>query len=298
MARAKPRMMGAVLRRGTTEHYEDPELYDTEYADQEDDIAWYCQLADDHLSAGSTLLELGAGTGRITIPVARHGHRIIALDRMPGMLALLRAKLEDPDLIGSTSVIGRDHAQASAAADQVECIEGDMLDLPFADASMRVVFAPFNVLMHLYTWRDLEACFAEVFRVLAPGGVFAFDILLPDIEWLNWDPNRRHGISRFEDPQTGKKMYYSTNHTYDAATQICYINIYYDPADGVSKASLHRRKTSKVVSLAHRQIFPEEARMLLTRAGFYIEDHSGEFLGLSLNADIECQNFVCRKPTD
>lgn len=296
VAKRNRRALGGTLLRGTTEHYEDPELYDIEYADQEDDIAWYCEIADEHLATDSTLLELGAGTGRITIPLARHGHTINALDRMPGMLARLRAKLDDPNLVEFTSQLGRDHPQAKAAAQRVQCREGDILDLPFEDASQGMVIAPFNVLMHLYTWRDLERCFSEVYRVLQPGAIFAFDILLPDIDWLNWDPNRRHAITRFDDPHTGRRMYYSTNHEYDAATQICLIKIYYDPADGVSKASLHRRKPGKMVTLAHRQIFPEEARMLVSKTGFVLEEHSGDFIGLSLNADIECQNFVCRKP--
>ena len=92
------------------------------------------------------------------------------------------------------------------------------------------MIAPFNVLMHLYSWQHLLACFREVHRVLEPGGRFAFDVLLPDFEWLRWDPNERHAVTRFTHPRTGEKLIYSTNHEYDPNTQICHIRIYYDDA--------------------------------------------------------------------
>ena len=57
-----------------------------------------------------------------------------------------------------------------------------------------------------------------------------------------------------------------------------------------------RSKPLHTVHLAHRQIFPEEIRMLAGVVGFEIESHTGDFLDLSLNSDVEVQVVLCRKP--
>ncbi|NVB36304.1 class I SAM-dependent methyltransferase [Pseudenhygromyxa sp. WMMC2535] len=282
-SRARERELADLLSRGTDEHYEDPVLYDFEYVSQHDDVDWYCDLVDARLRPGrGRILELGAGSGRVAIPIARGGHRLIALDRKQAMLDHLQRKLE-----------------ALAASDEpvsgtIEPLLADMTQIPLDDASVDMVIAPFNCLMHLYTWQDLLACFREVARVLGPGGTFALDVLLPDLEWLLADPNERHAITRFEHPRTGRKMIYSTNHEYDDETQICHIRIYYDNAIGGRLRP--RDKPEEVVHLAHRQIFPEELRMLISLAGLVLERHCGDFLDMGLNRDIETQAVVARKP--
>jgi SAM-dependent methyltransferase len=266
-----------LLERGTSDHYLDPLLYDFEYIDQRDDVAFYCQLADAR-AQGKTVLELGAGSGRITIPIAQAGHRIIALDRMPIMLDHLHSKLELLDQVPGV----------------IEPCIGEMTSLPLPNASVGLVIAPFNVLMHLYTWRDLLTCFREVHRVLEPGGVFGFDVLLPDFDWLRWDPHERHAVTAFEHPRTGERMFYSTNHDYDPDTQICHIRIYYDKdVNGRLRPGVEPVET---VHLAHRQIFPEELRALLGIVGFEIESQTGDFLELALTSDVEVQVLVCSKP--
>ena len=282
-ARAHVRELAELLERGTREHYADPLLYDFEYVDQREDIDWYCALAEQRAAPGrTTILELGAGSGRITIPLARDGHRVLALDHLPKMLAHLQRKL---DLLREAD---------ESPSGRIETLEADMTAIPLSDASVGLVIAPFNCLMHLYSWDRLLACFREVLRVLEPGGCFAFDVLLPDLEWLRWDPKQRHAVTPFRHPRTGRKMIYSTNHEYDDATQICHIRIYYDDAKGGRRRP--RAEPEQIVHLAHRQIFPEEARALIGVAGFELESHTGDFLGLSLTREVETQVLVCRKP--
>lgn len=272
--------MAALLARGTDDHYLDPILYDFEYVDQRDDVDWYCNLANARAN-GRAILELGAGSGRVTIPLAREGHRVLALDRMEPMLDHMHAKLRHLEGAGET------------IPGTVEPMVADMTDLPIDDASVGMVFGPFNCLMHLYTWRELLACFREAHRVLVPGGTFAFDVLLPDLDWLRWDPDERHAITPFVHPRTGRKMLYSTNHEYDDDTQICHIRIYYDNAIGGRLRP--RTEPEHTVHLAHRQIFPEEIRMMLDVAGFELERHTGDFLDLALSEDVEVQSVVATK---
>jgi ubiquinone/menaquinone biosynthesis C-methylase UbiE len=267
-----------LLQLGSTDHYEDIELYDYEYADRTDDIRWYRRLASERLGDGGEILELGAGTGRITCPLARDGFRVIALDRMPSMLAGLQRR-----------IAGREIAQ------RIELVEGDMRELPLPDGAVQLAIAPFNALMHVYTWQDLLRCFREVHRVLAPEGTFAFDVQLPDLDWLTWDPDERHAVTRFVHPVTGQKLVYSTNHRYDQQTQICHIRIYYDDAPPRGRKFRPPPEPRRVVHLAHRQIFPEEVRMLVDIAGFRLVEHSGDFKGIPLGEASESQIVVCTR---
>ena len=270
-----------LLHAGSTEHYEDTALYDFEYEDQRADIDWYLALFSMHARVRAkaerpplSALELGAGTGRITLPLIDAGHQLTALDISEKMLAALKAKAK------------------AAALDPPACIVADMRKLPLDDSSVDLVIAPFNCLMHLYTWKDLLVCFREAARVLRPGGEFAFDVLLPDLDWLTWDPTARHGVTKFKHPVTGQRMVYSTNHDYDHGTQVCHIRLYYD----LGSRPRPRSEPHKLVHLAHRQIFPEEIRALVELSGLELVSFDGDFLGRSLNEGIESQVVRSRKP--
>lgn len=96
--------------------------------------------------SGRTLLDLGCGTGRWALRLAARGAHVTALDFSPGMLAAARAK---------------------SGAHAVRFVEHDLRrPLPFADASFERVVSGL-VLEHVH---DLSAFFAEIARVLVPGG--------------------------------------------------------------------------------------------------------------------------------
>ncbi len=267
-----------LLHRGTEDHYVDTALYDQEYDDRDEDVEWYRSFVGERAPT-TAVLELGAGTGRIACPVAQDGHRVIALDRMATMLDGLRQR-----------------AAQQGLSESIEVIEADMRELPLPDASVSVVIAPFNALMHLYTWRDLLACLREVARVLQPGGVLAFDVELPDPEWLNWDPDERHAVTPFVHPTTGERLIYSTNHRYDARTQICHVRIFYDDPPPRGRKFVAPAKPRSLVHLAHRQIYPQELELLVDTAGLILLSHTGDFRGISLGPGVQSQVVVATKP--
>jgi ubiquinone/menaquinone biosynthesis C-methylase UbiE len=197
---------------------------------------------------------------------------------MPEMLAALRERIAERPW-----------------RDSIEIVRAEMTQIPLRGASVALVIAPFNGLMHLYGWEDLLACFREVERVLVPGGAFAFDVQMPDLEWLTWDPDERHAVTRFVHPVTGEKLVYSTNHRYDPQTQVCHIRVYYDEAPPRGRKFRPPAEARRIVHLAHRQIFPEELRMLVSIAGFDLQSHTGDFKGIPLAEASESQIVVCTK---
>jgi SAM-dependent methyltransferase len=258
----------AALVAATAEHYADPWLYDHEYRRRRADVNYYRALAK---RLGGPVLELGCGTGRLLVPLVRDGVRVVGVDLSQPMLRRCAERLA-----------------WSRVAERARLVRADFRALALK-RRFPLVVCPFNAMMHLYTRDDVARFFSSVRAHLEPGGTFAFDVLNPDLEWLTRDPTKRWARTRFKDPRSGRAYYYSTNHVYDAATQIAWIRIYYDPADGARAGKIER---SQIVHLAHRQFFPEELLELLEGGGFSVEAREGGFGGEPFESGSESQ--VCR----
>ena len=125
-----------------------------------DDIAFFERLASD---AGGPVLELGCGTGRVSIPLAVAGIDVVGLDRSPEMLRLARAKRE---------------AAPPAVRRRLRFVEGDMTDFRFG-RRFGLVFAVFRVFMSLLDVAAQRSALAAVRRHLRPGGLLALDVFDP-----------------------------------------------------------------------------------------------------------------------
>ncbi|HET9143882.1 class I SAM-dependent methyltransferase [Actinophytocola sp.] len=110
------------------------------------------------LAAGGPVLELGVGTGRVALPLARTGLRVVGVDISAAMLTKLREK--DPE---ST----------------VETIQGDFLDLPVAE-KFSVIFVV-NSLLQLSDPADQLTCLRQIRDHLEPDGVLAMEEANPAV---------------------------------------------------------------------------------------------------------------------
>ena len=144
-------------------------FYDWENARtvQRRDVGFWQRLA---AAASGRILELGCGTGRISVPVASRGLAVCGIDRSASMLARARRKIE------------RARLQA-----RVRLVRGDIRMLPFRAREFGLVMAPYGILQSLVRERDLRDALASVARVLARGGRFGVD-LVPDLP--NWSEYR------------------------------------------------------------------------------------------------------------
>jgi SAM-dependent methyltransferase len=256
---------------GAHEHSRDVALFDYEYRRRRDDVRWYVELARRLVPAGGRILELGAGSGRVTVPLARAGFAVTALDHEPAMLAALderRRKLP------------------AAAAARITPVRGDLRDFALG-RRFDLVIAAFNVVEHLYTRVEVDVCLRAVRRHLRPGARFAFDVQLPDPAWLARDASRRWARTRFHHPVTGETLWYSTNHDYDPVSQIVVIRLYYTP-DGKA-----RRGREQVVVLSQRKFFPAELEALVAHAGLRLDERHGDFAGGPLGPSSESQVLIC-----
>lgn len=304
--------LDATLTAGTREKYDDVALYDYEYRLRRSDIAFYRDLArqvaqregDAGQQPTTRILELGCGSGRLLIPLARDGHEIWGIDRAAPMLRYCHEQVHRTKRL---------NARTRA---RVHILQGDFRHVPLASASdantgagtgagFPLITCPFNAFNHLYTLADVERFFAEVRRLLAPDGIFAFDISHPDPAWLSRDPQRRYARTRFRHPTTGERLIYSTSHEYDPATQIDLIRFYYEPdpaatasptkgASGQKRAKSGASPWPRTIQLTQRLFFPAEIEALLHYAGFQPFYHAGGFDGEPLSL-VSVEQVICAR---
>jgi SAM-dependent methyltransferase len=267
-----------LVEAGAREHYDDAALYDYEYRRRRADVAFYREIA--RRRGAGRILELGAGTGRVTVPLARDGRQVVAVDRSPAMLTRLRRRIE---------------RLPEAAGSRITPVRGDLRSFS-VDGRFPLVIAAFNVLEHLYTRVEVAACLQRIAAHLEPGGVLAFDVQLPDLAWLTRDSTKRWARTRFTDPSTGRAMYYSTNHDYDPVSQIVLIRLFYEPADQAGRPRGDGDGVApggRVVQLSQRKFFPAELEALVAHAGFRVIARYGDFSFRPLDGAAESQVLVC-----
>jgi len=131
------------------------------------DVAFWRGLA---RRTGGPVLELGCGTGRVSLPVARAGVPLVGIDRSSAMLARAAQRRRRAGLGGALALV-----------------RGDIRSLPFGRGSFPLVMAPYGVLQSLLRDRDLSSTLASVARVLPRGGRFGLDLVADVPSWQEYE---------------------------------------------------------------------------------------------------------------
>jgi SAM-dependent methyltransferase len=140
------------------------DFYDEDMGRNNDgrDVAWYVQQA---TRAAAThrlpVLELGSGTGRITLPLAQAGLDVVALDRSPPMLDVLARKA------------------AAVQVMSVQRLAADMADLPLT-GPFSAVLCPYSAFCYLIDEWSRSRALARIRAVLPPGAPLLLDVFIPD----------------------------------------------------------------------------------------------------------------------
>jgi SAM-dependent methyltransferase len=227
------------------------DLYDRQYEGYRDDLHFYARLAG-RLGAGR-VLELGAGSGRVSVALARRGVGVTGLEPSARMLE-------------------RGRARAAAEGVDVEFVPGDMRGFSLG-RRFPLVIAPFNALMHLSTLEDQDRALACVVDHLEPLGAFAFDLYTP-----RFGPRGvlRHEGETFLDPD-GSRTDVLLFQRVDEAAQVATTTYLVDriaPGGALSR---------EVLELTQRYFTRFELERWLRPAGFRVEVW-GDFDGSRLDA--------------
>lgn len=257
------------LEAGTTALYKDPTYYDYEYKDRVADVRWY---AERYVEAEGPALELGVGTGRIALRAVREGATVTGVDLSTTMLEQAEARRQ---------------SLPKTKRDRLELLQGDMRALDLG-RRFALVSCPFNAFMHMYTREDAERCLAVARAHLEPGGVFALDVLMPDLEYLNRPAFKTFAGVRFKHPTFGCHFIYAEQTAYDPVTQLNQMRLMYERSDPDEDGP-----PSYVVELSHRYFFPRELEALLHANGFRVLMTYGDFELGALHSTSESQVLLC-----
>ncbi len=250
------------------------ELYDASVPDWPGELDFYREVAAEAAARGEAVMELAVGTGRIAMPIAQDGVRIVGLDISPPMLAQVRAK--------------------SAGMPNVLWVEGDMRAFDLGE-TFGLIFIAGHSFQNLRTADDQAACLACARRHLVPGGRLVMHLDPPDVAWLGSLP-RETGEFKVDGevthPRTGRRVRSSSAWTYEPSTQTAAVTTLWEELDA----------EGNVISSVQRgpirlhAIFRFEVEHLLARTGFEIEALYGDFFRAPFGDDSPSMVWVARNP--
>jgi SAM-dependent methyltransferase len=162
-------------------------LYDAWSASVTEDVEFYVEEA---RASGGPVVELACGTGRIAVPVAKAGVRVIGVDASAGMLEVAREF-------------------AAAEGIELDLRLGDLREPPVAER-VPLVLIPFRSLLHMTTEPERLRALRAARELLVPGGRLVFDVFAPSAEdvedthgrWLEREPGIFERADWDEDERT------------------------------------------------------------------------------------------------
>jgi len=193
------------------------------------------------------ILEIGAGTGRITIPLLKQSLDVTALDIAPKMLEILKEKAKKENIEAKT-------------------ITANMKDFRLNN-KFKAIIITFRTLQHMYSVNDQLKALKNIKRHLMPNGILIFDVYNPSLKYIskgNWQWQGNKAISL---PNTKGKVKIDYRNQYDMAEQIMYQEFRFTYPDN--------RK--EIIPLKMRFFFRFEIEHLLSRAGFKVKNLYGDF---------------------
>lgn len=255
------------------------------------DLPFWRNLA---VRAGGPVLELGCGTGRLSLPIGRAGVRLVGLDRSARMLARARRRLRRGRLDG-----------------RVRLVRGDIRALPFAapgagpegrarrrgaagvsrgrpaKGGFALVMAPYGVLQSLLADADLASALAEIHRVLRPGGSFGLELVADLPSWEEY--KTRVSLKGWRRAPGGAHVTLTESVRQDRARRLTIFDQQFTERRGRLR-KIHR------FSLAFRTLSVPQMVRRLERAGFAISALLGDYQGGSWDPRAEVWVILARRP--
>jgi len=204
------------------------------------------------------VLELGCGTGRVSLPLARAGIELVGIDRSAPMLQRAIRRARRLRLIPTPQAL---------VPTRPRFVRGDIRALPFRRRAFAMVLAPYGILQSLIRPRDLTAALESVARVLARGATFGID-LVPDV------PKWREYTDRVQ--MTGRA---------GAARLTLIESVRQDPKRHLTTFAQRyvvrrgSRTTEHQFDLTFRTLSVEQMSTQLERAGFAVTAVLGDYRG-------------------
>jgi ubiquinone/menaquinone biosynthesis C-methylase UbiE len=228
------------------------------------DIPFYRRLATQH---GRKSLELGVGTGRVAIELAKANVTVWGLDNSKYMLGIARKKLR---------------TESVAVRRRIKLRLADMCEFELEEAFPFAYMAS-STFEHCVTENDQIKCLTNVRKALEEAGIFAFDLSQPKRRAASsWYIDRRE---LGEEEEVVRTVFSRTN----PHTGVVSVNLFFDVyVRGVLEDRFHEYSEAKTFSR-------EEVEALLRRVGFTVQKMFGDFDNSPYSGKSPRAIFVCMK---
>lgn len=213
--------------------YDDAKAYDMEYSAVPE-----LSLLSKWIQADSMLpvIEIGCGTGRVTIPLAEKGYRMIGIDSHPAMLAEAEKKAEKKNLSVDWKLSRAEETDRALKA--------------------QLIFMAGNTFQHFLTNKEQDELLYSVSSMLKNGGVFIFDTRCPNLEELQETSEKEFWKTIKDSGGSIGDMY--TKSRWYGTDQLQHVTQYTYSVDNQLKST---------TSLWLRYTFPQELTRLLKQHG-------------------------------
>ena len=209
--------------------------------------------------SGGPILELGCGTGKLSIPLAEAGFSVTGLDNSPALLEFAASKNEN-----------------------VRWMQGDMRSFEL-DERFALIMLPSNNLGHLHTLEDFEGCIGSVKRHLRPGGVFVIDVFVPNLSLLLRCAEGEYVLDEYDSPEGQGRVCVTARSRYESTTQIVRTKTTRKVAG----------QPDRVGSLDLKMYYPKELEALVRCNGLHIAARYGGHAGEAFDEASRFQILVC-----
>ena len=246
------------------------DIYDQVYAYLDQDLPFYAEQAK---ASGGPVLELGCGTGRVSLMLAEAGFDVTGVDISPKMVARATAKAKEAGL-----------------SDRARFVVGDMAE-PEAGGGFALVCFPFRSFQSMLTVEDQRQALENAGALLKSGGLLALDMFSPDIEQLG--DQRDESVPfhvRDVDQPNGSTLVLWGQNLWDAVAQVNSARLIIEEIDSTG---LMLRRLYRDFDL--RYTFRYEMEHLLELSGFTVEALYGDFEGGEVSEHSDDLVWVARK---
>ena len=240
----------------TMDEYEDiSAAYDAYFTGVDGDVHFYLTEA---LRSQGSVLELGCGSGRVTLPLAQAGLRVTGLDNSEKMLSLARAKVSALD---------------DAMHRRVHLVQADMREFQL-NRRFGVIMAPYRAFMHLLTPQDQVQALLAIRTHMGRNGRLILNLFDPTAEFMagHTPDTSLHYDTEFQHPQSGRRVVAWYTRRYDIVQQIIHQQMVFDELDDAGNVA---QRTYHPLTLRYSHRY--ELHYLLELCGFEVEALYGGF---------------------
>lgn len=229
--------------------------YDLLHASLSEDIDFILPLA---ARTPGKVLEIGCGTGRLLLPLARAGKRVVGLDKSQAMLDRARRRIR---------------AEEADVRERIHLVRADVAKLDLGEEQFGLALFSYNTFMHLPPDTAVSACRA-VRRHLSPGGRLFIDVANPLLVEEASDLSALTLEGVFRDPHSGDLVTVTAANRLEEAAQILHVTWIFD-ASAADGGPVRRR----LAQVAHHYYYLHQLELVLQESGFKMEETYGDYGG-------------------